>query len=143
MAPIDAARGRLLNELDATPPVSVRQLVAALICPLAEAVASHPGSHYARFLVQATFDPVLSSMVDEHVRSGSALDVIDRLTGCTGLPANLEASRLQGLWSTAVTTLARWESSPELFADPDLLPDLVDTATAALMAPSRQHNSSD
>ena len=104
MAPIDAARGQLLAELDATPPVSVRQLVAA--------------------------------MIDEHVRAGSARDVITRLTGCTGLAANLEASRLQGLLTTAVTTLARWEASPELFADPALLPDLVDTATAALMARS-------
>jgi hypothetical protein len=136
MAPIDAARGQLLAELDLTPPVSTRQLVAALICPLAEAVASRPDSRYARFLVQATFDPVLSSMVDEQVRVGSALDVINRLTGCTGLANNLETSRLQSLWSTTVTTLARWEASPELFADPALLPDLVDTATAALTAPS-------
>jgi len=143
MAPIDAARGRLLAELDATPSVSVRGLVAALICPLAEAVASRPGSRYARFLVQATFDPVLSSIVDEHVRAGSALDVMNRLTGCTGLEENLESSRLQSLWATAVTTLARWEASPELFADPALLPDLVDTATAALMAPLCQHDSSD
>ena len=143
MASIDAARGQLLAELDATPPVSVRQLVAALICPLAEAVARRPGSRYARFLVQATFDPVLSSMIDEHVRAGSARDVITRLTGCTGLAANLEASRLQGLLTTAVTTLARWEASPELFADPALLPDLVDTATAALMARSCQDESSD
>ena len=143
MAPIDAARGQLLAELDATPAVSVRQLVQALICPLAAAVSSRPGSRYARFLVQATFDPALSSMVAEHVRAGSARDVLNRLAGCTGLAANLESSRLQRLWTTAVTTLALWEASPELFDDPALLIDLVDTATAALMASSCQHESSD
>ena len=91
MAPIDAARGQLLAELDATPAVSVRQLVQALICPLAAAVSSRPGSRYARFLVQATFDPALSSMVAEHVRAGSARDVLNRLA-LGGLPGTLRRS---------------------------------------------------
>ncbi len=141
MAPINEQRKRLLAQLDAGAAASPRQLVEALIYPLAEAISGRAGSRYARFLAQAAFDPQLSSMISDHVRADSAREVLNRLAGSTGLPANLEMSRLQSILTTAITTLARWEAAPELFADPALVVDLIDTATAALLAPSSRPSS--
>lgn len=134
MAPINDRRWRMLAELDAASP---RQLVEALISPLAHAVFSHPGSRYARFLAQAAFDPQLSSMITGHIRAGSAREALNRLVGSASIPADLESSRILGVFIATITTLAHWEASPELFADPAaLVVDLVDTTTAALLAPS-------
>jgi len=141
MAPINDQRTRLLSELDGGFDTSPRQLVEALIYPLAQAISARAGSCYARFLAQAAFDPQLSSMISDHVRANSAREVLNRLIGSTGLPANLEISRLQGILTTAITTLARWEAAPELMADPALVVDLVDTTTAALLAPTSQPSS--
>ncbi len=137
MAPINQRRWQMLAELDAAPAVSVRQLVEALISPLAYAVMSHPGSRYARFLVQAVFDPQLSAMILGDIRADSAHEVLNRLIGSTGLPADLELSRIHGVLTTTVAVLGSWEASPEILADPAALAvDLVDTTTATLLAPS-------
>ena len=98
---------------------------------------AHPGSRYARFLAQSAFDPQLSSMITGHIRAGSAREALNRLVGSAGIPADLESTRILGLFIVTITTLAQWEAAPELFADPAaLVVDLVDTATAALLAPS-------
>ena len=142
MAPINEERWRLLAQLDRGSAVSVRQLVEVLIYPLVQAVSTHPGSRYARFLAQAAFDPQLSAMIMEHVRADSAREVLSRLVGSARLPAGLEAARLQSMFVTVIVTLAQWESSSELQPDPALAIDLVDTATAALLAPSSHPSAS-
>lgn len=137
MGPINERRWQMLSELDVADAASPRKLVEALICPLAQAVLNNPSGRYARFLAQAFFDPQLSEMIRGHVRADSSRVVLDRLTGCTGLPADLKPARVLGVFAMTIATLASWESSSQLFAESvAIVTDLVDTATAALLAPS-------
>lgn len=61
MGPINARRLAVLEQLGGQP--GMRDLVEALIRPLAEATVLTDGSYWARFLLQGSFDPALRELV--------------------------------------------------------------------------------
>ncbi|MFI8664729.1 hypothetical protein ACIGKR_32415 [Rhodococcus qingshengii] len=72
MSSVDTRRQELLNEMARLgSPATVRQAVEALVRPLAAETLGRPGSRYARFLVQALFNPALAELIQKHLRAES------------------------------------------------------------------------
>ncbi|MDG3011642.1 TetR family transcriptional regulator [Rhodococcus sp. D2-41] len=141
MGPIDRARRALLDRLDPAAAADPRQLIEALIRPLAAATLHHHGSCYARFLAQAMFDPTLTVIVREHLRAESFRDVYRRLTRGTGLPEAVAALRTWHVVALSVTSLATWEglAAADALPFPDtalVVTDLVDSCVALLTTPT-------
>lgn len=87
MSPVDRCRQEILDEwarqgLSPTP----RQAVEALVQPLAAQTLGRPGSRYARFLVQATFDPALADIIQKHMSAKSFRHVHDLLVNLAEVP---------------------------------------------------------
>jgi len=140
MAPVNARRLALLAELDAQGTPSLRDIVAALIHPLAEATVGRPGSCYARFLAQAWTDPIASTLVERNLQGESHRAVRTRLVAqLDHLPEPLRQGRVDRVLALVVLTLAAWEAGQVRRDAPPLtarLADLVDSCVAVLEAPA-------
>lgn len=138
MAPIDARRQELLDELErAGAPLTARQAVEALIRPLAAETLGRPGSRYARFLVQALFDPALADMIQKHLRAESYRHVHRRLVDLCPAPGEIAEWRADSIVVLGMTTLAAREGAQRTAAQTTaVVSDLVDTCVAVLEAPA-------
>lgn len=138
MGPVNARRREVLDGFDRRGgEQSRRELVEALVEPLAAETLGRPGSHYARFLVQAQFDPALASLINHHLEADSFQDVCRRLARqLDHLPTPIRDERIKRLLTMVVTTLATWEGR----AHGDLgtaarVGDLIDSCVGCLDAP--------
>jgi AcrR family transcriptional regulator len=143
MGPVNERRLALLADLDARPaPPSRRDLVAALVEPLAEHAVARPGSTWARFLFQGFADPAVSAVVQRSLEGASYREVRRRMVATLDhVPARLRQRRVDHAVGLAVLSLASTEA--QLAAGgrprvpvPVLVADLVDMCTAALAAPA-------
>lgn len=138
MAPVNHRRSFLLHEAEST-----RELVSALVLPLAEQSLQTEGSHYARFLAQGIFDPTLAGSIQSHLQAESFREVVARIAERPDVPAGLGGYRANQAVLFALTALATAE---RLLAHPEDAPgshpdaatvisDLIDTCTALVLAP--------
>lgn len=140
MGAVGARRRELLDALDADP--ARRDLVEALVVPLAEHVLAGPGpSHWARFLVQAAHDPTFARTVRLAFEGSSFRTVRDALrAGLDHIPEPLRDRRLDHAVGLVVTSLAALEAGdrpggPRALPAPAQIADLVDMALGVLDAP--------
>jgi len=141
MGAVGAARRELLDDIG--PDADRRELVEALVLPLADHVLSGPrSSHWARFLVQAANDPTLAAVVRRSFEGSSFRDVRGRLLASLDhLPEPLRARRLDHAVAIVVTSLAhlegggRGDGAVTLPASVQIA-DLVDMALGLLEAPA-------
>ncbi|PTR30244.1 TetR family transcriptional regulator [Rhodococcus sp. OK519] len=144
MGPVNARRQELLDEMErlGTPP-TVRQVVEALVRPLAAETLGRPGSRYARFLVQALFDPALADTIQKHLRAETYRHVHHLLTDLCPLPDEIAAWRTDNIVMLGITTFAAREGTDRTPAQTAaIVTDLVDTCVAVLAAPTSVPTSS-
>lgn len=140
MGAVGARRREMLDALGARP--GRRELVEALVVPLAEHVLAGPGpSHWARFLVQAAHDPTFARTVRLAFEGSTFRQVRDALlTGLDHVPEPLRARRLDHAVGIVVTSLAVLEGTDRPGARGSLpaaaqVADLIDMAVGVLAAP--------
>ena len=139
MGPINARRQDLLAALPDQP--SVRDVVHALVEPLAGAVLGDAGSCWARFLFQSWADPGLHDVVRRSFEASSYRKVRDLLgAALTDLPEPVRRIRMDQAVGLVVMSLAAAEAAVSTGNAPALpararIVDLVDTAAALLTAP--------
>lgn len=138
MRPAGERRRALLDTIDlqAEPP-SMRELVEALILPLAEQTIKREHSLYARFLVQSIFDPAMSGVIASHLQAESFREVQQRIVSASSLPTEIAELRTGTLAILGITTLATWEGrvrSPQQAAL--VVADLIESCLGALNAPA-------
>lgn len=138
MSPVDTRRQELLDEIERVgDPTTVRQAVEALVRPLAAETLGRPGSRYARFLVQALFDPALADTIRKHLRAGTYRHVHRLLVDLCPAPAQVAHWRADSIVMLAMTTLAAHEGSDRTPAQTAaIVSNLVDTCVAVLEAPT-------
>jgi AcrR family transcriptional regulator len=142
MGPINEVRRQLLDELDGgDAPTSVRDVVEAIVHPLAEATL-RPGSCWARFLAQGLADPEINEVVRRTFEAGPYRDALHRLLAAmTDVPEALRQRRVDHAIGTLVLSLAAAEGvlaaggRPRIPTDAQVA-DLVDICTAVLEAPA-------
>lgn len=130
MAPVDARRRLILDELlaDSERP-TLRQLVETHIHPLAEHTLLRTDSRYARFLVQALFDPKLAEIIWKQVEAESFRQVTDMIVATIPAPAGLARLRADQILTHVIVTLATWEAKPRSRSQSRVLVlDLVETS---------------
>lgn len=134
MAPVNARRLELLAALDAVDrPPTVRQLVEALVEPLAEVTVGRRGSRYARFLAQGLFDPTVTSIIRHHLRYDSFREVRRRLVASLDhLGSDVREWRVDHIVVMVVTTLAIGEGHGWRAHASAHVADLVDSCVAVL-----------
>ncbi len=142
MGPINEARRARLDLLDAAPgPPDVRDLVAVLVEPLAEATL-RPGSCWARFLAQGLADPDLSAVVRRSFEGAGYREVRERLVAAlVHVPEPLRESRVDHAVGVLVMSLATAEiraaaGEPRRIPPAAQVADLVDICTALIEAPA-------
>lgn len=137
MAPTNARRTELLLALG--PEASTRELVEALVVPLAESVLSRRPSYWARFLVQAIGDPetgfaALAAVDDQPLQVAQ-----DRLVArLDQLPEGTRTLRVQSAFAYACVVLAAYEVGalpPELTGEA-LTTEIVDACCGLVDAPT-------
>lgn len=145
MAPVNERRLVRLTGLGAD--ASLRDLVEALVIPLAEVTVGRPGSTYARFLHQGLADPMVQRVVFESLTATSYREV-RRLIDVhpdfvTAVAAPLRNARLDHAVVTCIAALAFWEGAVAHDSVPlsDLpthvrVGNLVDVTCATLSTPS-------
>lgn len=143
MGPVNERRLTMLAELDARPsPPSPRELVAALVVPLAEHTVAVPDSYWARFLFQGFADPALAAVVRRNLEGRSYRDVRTRLIAALDhVPERLRGRRVDhavGLMAMSLATAEAHRATADRTLVPlsDLVADLVDVCTAVITAPS-------
>lgn len=138
MSRVDTRRQELLAELERLDaPLTIRQAVQALIRPLAAETIGRPGSRYARFLVQAMFDPALAYLVQKHLRAETYRHTHQLMIDLCPAPSEIAAWRTDNIVMFSMTILAAREgvdSTPARTAA--IVSDLVDTCVAMLEAPT-------
>jgi AcrR family transcriptional regulator len=139
MGPINQVRQDLVDDL--APDAGVRDLVEAIVVPIAEAT-SVDGSCWARFLAQGLADPELSDVVRRTFEAGPFRDVRRRLVEAiaTTVPEELRERRVDHAVGVLVMSLAASEASHAAGLAPRLpvaaqVADLVDICTAVVAAP--------
>ncbi len=144
MSPVDARRQELLDEMERLgAPPTVRQAVGALVRPLAAETLGRPGSRYARFLVQAMFDPALADLIQRHLRAESYRHVHRMLIDLCPAPGEIAAWRADNITMLSMTALAAREGTDRTPAETAaIVADLVDTCAAVLEAGTSAHTSS-
>jgi AcrR family transcriptional regulator len=137
MGAVGARRREMLDALGDQP--TRRQLIEALVVPLAHHVLAGPG-HWARFLVQAAYDPVFAKTVRLAFEGSTFREVRDGLlAGLDHLPEPLRSRRVDHAVGLVVSSLAALEAGG---LDADAIPgdaqvaDLVDMAVGVLEAPA-------
>ena len=142
MAAVGERRRALLDRLDATgEPPELRDLVEALVLPVAEHTVARPGSHWARFVSQCAVDPDAVAVVQRSVEGASYREVQARLDRhLAELPAPIRARRLQHAIGLAFSSLAAAETSRDAGIAPRLpiaaqINDLIDVCVGILSQP--------
>ncbi|MDH6283004.1 AcrR family transcriptional regulator [Prescottella agglutinans] len=138
MSPVDARRQELLDEMEQLgAPATARQAVEALVRPLASETLDRPGSRYARFLIQALFDPALAHLIQRHLRAESYRRVHRLLIELCPAPGELAQWRADNIVTLTMTALAAREGTQRTPAQTAaIVSDLVDTCVAVLDAPT-------
>ncbi|BCN63037.1 TetR family transcriptional regulator [Prescottella equi] len=138
MTPVNARRQELLDEIGRLGgPPTVRQAVEALVRPLAAETLGRPGSRYARFLVQALFDPALADMIQKHLRAETYRRVHHMLIDLCPTRGDIAKWRADTVVTLGMTTLAAHEGRDRTQQQTAaIVADLVDTCVAVLEAPT-------
>lgn len=142
MAAVSARRFELLARLDArNGPTELRDLVEALVLPVAEHTVARPGSHWARFVSQCTADPEAVAVVQRSVEGASYRDVQSRLDRhLVDLPEPIRLRRLEHAIGLAFASLAAAEASRDAGVTPRMpiaaqISDLIDVCVGILSQP--------
>ena len=145
MGPINEVRRHRLDELEAREaagaPVTVRDLVAVVVEPLAEAVLRR-GSCWARLLAQASADPELDEVVRRSFEAVPYREALRRLADrLVEVPEALRARRIDHAVGLLLVSLAASERVVAAGGRPKVpvaaqVADLVDICTAVLEAPA-------
>lgn len=137
MSRVNARRHEMLSALEASTGVPpLRQVVEALVRPLAAETLCRPGSRYARFLIQALFDPALAELLRKHLRADSYTAVVALLADRCAVSPEIGQWRVQNVVMLYMTALAAHEGMQRPLDECDLIvSDLVTTCAAALEAP--------
>ena len=143
MAAVGERRFELLARIDAAvEPTSLRDLVEALVLPVAEHTVAHPTSHWARFVAQCTADPDVVAVVQRSVEGASYREVQQRLAAhLADLPKSIRARRLEHAIGLAFASLAATEAVRDAGGSPRLpiaaqINDLIDVCVGILAQPS-------
>ncbi|MCA1004203.1 TetR family transcriptional regulator [Rhodococcus hoagii] len=138
MSPVNARRQELLDEMERLGGApSARQAVEALVRPLAAETLGRPDSRYARFLVQALFDPALADVIQKHLRAETYRRVHRLLVDLCPAPGEVAEWRADNIVVLGMTTLAAREGTQRTTAQTAaIVADLVDTCVAVLEAPT-------
>ncbi|MCL2534258.1 MAG: TetR family transcriptional regulator [Nocardiaceae bacterium] len=138
MSPVNARRQVMLDEMEhLRVPPTARQAVEALVRPLAAETLDRPGSMYARFLVQALFDPALAELIQKHLRAESYRRVHQMLIDLCPASGEVAGWRADNIVTLTMTTFATREGldrTPVQTAA--IVADLVETCVAMLDAPA-------
>jgi AcrR family transcriptional regulator len=114
---------------------SVRDLVDALVRPVAEHALLRRHSHWARFLHQCSADPAVGAIVRRSVEGESYREVRRRLIAAIDhLPEPLRARRVDLAFAVAVSSLASSESGRRRLTTEAEIDDLVEVCTAVVCA---------
>lgn len=137
MSRVNARRRVMLDRLhDAEQPATVRQVVDALVRPLAAETVCRPGSRYARFLVQALFDPALAGLLQKHLQAASYTEVVELLQDRCGAPPEIRHWRVQNVVMLNMMAFAAHEGLDRTPSQCDaIVSDLIVTCVASLEAP--------
>jgi AcrR family transcriptional regulator len=143
MALVSERRAELLAGIDDVgDQASLRDLVEALVLPIAEHTAARPDSHWARFLFQCSADPDVAEIVRRSVEGETYREVRRRLlTVLDHLPEPLRVRRIEHATGLAVMSLAGVEDRRDAGARPRLpvaaeIADLIDMCVAVLHEPA-------
>jgi AcrR family transcriptional regulator len=140
MDPINRRRFALLAGLGPEP--SVRALVEAFVAPLAEQTVLAPRSFWARFLLQASFDPSFRRLVRESLSAASFRSVWVALAARLGqLPEPARQHRVERMVEFVLVALASAEEARDEGRlapgeAPGFVADLVAMCCGLLEAPS-------
>ena len=137
MSRVNARRHAVLDRVQGSDqPATVRQLVDALVRPLAAETLCRPGSRYARFLVQALFDPALAGLLQKHLQAASYTAVVELLTDLCAAPPEIAQWRVQNVVMLNMMALAAHEGLDRTPSECDaIVSDLIVTCVASLEAP--------
>lgn len=140
MAPVNTRRRDLLDDIERSGlRPTARRAVESLVHPLAAETLGRTGSHYARFLVQALFDPALADLVQQHLRADSYRRVHDLLIDLCPAPGDAAAWRTDQVVTLTMTTLAAHEGGDPAARRTDaVVADLVACCVAILDAPTAE-----
>ncbi|MGW6379168.1 TetR family transcriptional regulator [Rhodococcus sp. NPDC055112] len=131
---VNARRQALLDELEGHgTPLTARQAVEAMVWPLAAETLSRPGSRYARFLVQALFDPALADLIKQHLSSESYRRVHQLMADACQAPHETAEWRAVNVVVFSLAVLAAHESSNRTQDQKTAtVTDLIDSCVAIL-----------
>ncbi len=137
MSRVNARRQVMLEKLqDSRHPATVRQLVETLVQPLAAETMYRPNSRYARFLVQALFDPALAGLLQRHFQAASYTAVVELLSDHGSLPPEIGQWRIQNIVMLNMMALAAHEGLGRTPSECDaIVTDLITTCVASFEAP--------
>lgn len=140
MGPINSRRLAILEQLGHHP--STKQLIEALVLPLADVATHEPGSYWARFLLQGSFDPTVRDLVRASFAASSFRAVRSMLiSSLEDVPAEVRAHRADRMVEFMLVALASAEEARhtgrlEDAAAPRYAADLIDMCCAMLTAPA-------
>ncbi|WP_345350899.1 TetR/AcrR family transcriptional regulator [Rhodococcus olei] len=131
---VNARRQALLDEMEGHgTPLTARQAVEAMVWPLASETLSRPGSRYARFLVQALFDPALADLIKQHLSSESYRRVHQLMVDACLAPREIAEWRAVNVVVFSISVLAAYESSDRTQDQRTAtVTDLIDSCVAIL-----------
>lgn len=131
---VNARRQALLDEMEGHgTPLTARQAVEAMVWPLASETLSRPGSRYARFLVQALFDPALADLIKQHLSSESYRRVHQLMVDASLAPLETAEWRAVNVVVFSISVLAAYESSDRTQDQRTAtVTDLIDSCVAIL-----------
>ncbi|WP_233267025.1 TetR/AcrR family transcriptional regulator [Tomitella fengzijianii] len=137
MGPVNARRKDLLEHIEgSTDSPTARQIVEALVHPLAAETLGRPGSRYARFLVQAVIDPALADVTQKHLEADSYRRVHQMLIEVCHAPGEIATWRANNAVMFSMTALSTREGTDRTAAETTaIVSNLVDTLVAMLEAP--------
>lgn len=140
MGPINDRRLAVLQKMGSSP--DRRELVEALVLPLAESTVLPPGSYWARFLLQGSFDPTVRDLIRDSFAASSFRTVRRGLIrGLTQVPKAAGDLRVDMLVQFVLVALASGEEARDsgrmgaALAE-RFVADLVDMCCGLLSAPA-------
>ncbi|WP_051461443.1 TetR/AcrR family transcriptional regulator [Tomitella biformata] len=133
VAGVELRRREMLDRVAQPGP---RDLVAALVVPLAERILSHPNSTYGRFLAQSMLDPELADLIQAHLLARGFLEVQQRLRVYSALPFDVASWRVDSLAGYVIGALAAAEARPLHTLPTDVITaSLIDACLNILTGP--------
>ncbi len=131
---VNTRRQALLEEMEAHgTPLTARQAVEAMVWPLASETLSRPGSRYARFLVQALFDPALADLIKQNLSSESYRRVLQLMGDACSAPPEIAKWRALNVVVFSIAVLAAHENSDRTSDQRTAtVTDLIDSCVAIL-----------